>query len=133
MVEPGHKTLSIRRQCALLDVARGSWYYEPATETPENLTLMRRIDELYLKRPYFGSRRLADELNVNREPVPSRAVVSGRSQTTVPANWDCGNRGIMRSWPLSRHWDVGITINTSHYEWGHSFQGMSPVQLARCL
>jgi putative transposase len=28
---------------------------------------MRRIDELYLKRPYFGSRRMGDELNVNRK------------------------------------------------------------------
>lgn len=30
---------------------------------------MRRIDALYTERPYFGSRRLADELDVNRKRV----------------------------------------------------------------
>jgi putative transposase len=61
--------LSIRRQCELLGLARGSWYYEPVAETAANLKLMRQIDELFLKRPYFGSRRIGDELNVNRKRV----------------------------------------------------------------
>ena len=61
-IERGHGQLSLRRQCELLGLARGSWYYEPAGETAENLELMRRIDELYLKRPYFGSRRIADRV-----------------------------------------------------------------------
>lgn len=67
LVEPRHAVLSIRRQCELLGVARGSWYYEPVAETTANLKLMRRIDEMYLKRPYFGRRRIGDELNVNRK------------------------------------------------------------------
>ena len=50
-------------------MARGSWYYEPIAETPFNLKVMRRIDELYLKRPYYGSRRMGDDLNVNRKRV----------------------------------------------------------------
>jgi putative transposase len=61
--------LSLRRQCELLGLARGSWYYEPVGETTVNLKLMRRIDELYLKRPYYGSRRIADEFDVNRKRV----------------------------------------------------------------
>lgn len=77
MIEPAHETLSIRRQCQLLGLARGSWYYEPAAETAENLALMRQIDQLYLKRPYFGSRRLGDELNVNRKRVQRLMRVMG--------------------------------------------------------
>ena len=69
MIEPDHESLSIRRQCELLGLARGSWYYEPAGETAENLQLMRRIDELYLQRPYYGSRRIGNELSVNRKRV----------------------------------------------------------------
>jgi putative transposase len=69
MIEPDHEALSIRRQCELLGLARGSWYYEPAGETAENLQLMRRIDELYLQRPYYGSRRIGNELSVNRKRV----------------------------------------------------------------
>jgi len=69
LIEPTHDALSLRRQCELLGLARGSWYYEPAGETKQNLKLMRRIDELYLQRPYFGSRRMGDELKVNRKRV----------------------------------------------------------------
>jgi putative transposase len=61
--------LSIVRQCELLGLSRSSWYCSPAGETEENLALMRRIDELYLKRPYFGSRRMADAFSVNRKRV----------------------------------------------------------------
>jgi putative transposase len=45
MIEPTHPVLSLRRQCELLGLNRSSWYYEPATESAENLQLMRLIDE----------------------------------------------------------------------------------------
>ena len=44
-VEP---TISMRKQCELLKVCRSSVYYEPAPTSPEQLALMRRIDELHL-------------------------------------------------------------------------------------
>jgi putative transposase len=59
----------VRRQCELIGLCRSSWYYEPARESPANLELMREIDKLYLKRPFFESRRLADELGMNRKRV----------------------------------------------------------------
>jgi putative transposase len=62
LLEPDHADLSIRRQCALLDLNRSSGYYEPVPESKENLRLMRWIDEQYLKTPFYGSRRLALEL-----------------------------------------------------------------------
>jgi putative transposase len=73
MVEP-EGVLSIRRQCELLQVSRSGWYYEPVPVSAEDLALMRRIDELHLKRPFFGSRRLCQELRregrtVNRKHV----------------------------------------------------------------
>jgi putative transposase len=50
---------SVRQQCELLSLNRATWYYPAATESAENLCLMRSIDEQYLRRPYFGSRRMA--------------------------------------------------------------------------
>lgn len=73
-MDPQHQALSIRRQCELLGLSRSSYYYEPASESPENLDLMRRIDELYLKRPYFGSRRMADHLATSKGPVNRKRV-----------------------------------------------------------
>jgi putative transposase len=49
---------SIRRQCELLKISRTAYYYQPCPETEANLRLMRRLDELHLEHPVFGSRRL---------------------------------------------------------------------------
>lgn len=58
--------MSVRRQCELLGLNRSSWYYQEQGESAENLALMRRIDELYLQRPYFGSRRMGKQLGIGR-------------------------------------------------------------------
>lgn len=74
MIEPNHERLSVRRQCQLLGLNRASWYYQPTPESPENLMLMRLIDEQYLKTPYYGSRRMSAWLRrqgheINRKRV----------------------------------------------------------------
>ena len=51
--------MSIEQQCALLRLARCSYYYHPQPESQQNLGLLRRLDELYMEFPYYGSRRLA--------------------------------------------------------------------------
>jgi putative transposase len=61
--------LSIARQCELVGLPRSTRYYEPVGETAENLALMRQIDEVYLKWPFYGSRKIAEELGVNRKRV----------------------------------------------------------------
>jgi transposase InsO family protein len=50
-------------------VPRSSYYYQPRPESAENLRLLRRLDQLYLKRPFFGSRKMAVELEVNRKRI----------------------------------------------------------------
>ena len=66
--------MSVRRQCELLGLNRSSFYYEPATETIENLRLMRRIDEQYLKTPFYGSRRMTAWLARQGEEVNRKRV-----------------------------------------------------------
>jgi len=50
-------------------VPRSTYYYQPRPESEENLRLLRRLDQLYLKRPFFGSRKMAAELEVNRKRI----------------------------------------------------------------
>ena len=64
----------MRRQCELLGLNRASFYYQPATETTENLELMRRIDEQYLKTPFYGSRRMTAWLITQGEEVNRKRV-----------------------------------------------------------
>jgi len=54
--------LSVRRQCELLSISRSGLYYRPEPTSPDELALMRRIDELHLKYPFYGSRKLSEVL-----------------------------------------------------------------------
>ena len=63
--------LSLTRQYGLLGVSRSSQYYEPLGESAANLALTRRLDELHLEHPFYGSRQMARHLR--RE-----GVVAGR-------------------------------------------------------
>ena len=58
MIELGHPELSVRRQCALLGIARSGLYYEPVGPSPEDLTLMRLLDEQYTRTPFYGVRKM---------------------------------------------------------------------------
>jgi len=73
MVDRKH-TLPVVRQCALLSLSRSTVYYQGKPEaSEEDLKLMRRIDEMHLKRPFYGSRRLADWLrDLGYEVNPKR-------------------------------------------------------------
>ena len=51
-------SLSIRRQCVLLGVARAGVYRVPRPANDKDLSLMRRIDELYTAWPFLGARRM---------------------------------------------------------------------------
>jgi putative transposase len=66
--------LSVRRQCELLGLSRSSLYYEPGGEAAEDLRLMRRIDEQYTARPFYGSRRMTIWLNEQGEEVNRKRV-----------------------------------------------------------
>ena len=64
----------MRRQCELLGVSRSTLYYQPATESEDNLHLMRQIDEQYMETPFYGSRRMTEHLKrldyrVNRKRI----------------------------------------------------------------
>ncbi|HKJ81894.1 MAG TPA: IS3 family transposase [Ignavibacteriaceae bacterium] len=54
--------LSIRCQCDLVSVTRGSFYYKPLGESEENLRIMRHMDEHYMERPSEGVIRMRDFL-----------------------------------------------------------------------
>lgn len=66
--------ISVTRQCQLLAMPRSSAYARPQRVPAVDVEVMRQIDELYLKWPFYGSRRLRDELQyqgyrVNRKRV----------------------------------------------------------------
>lgn len=73
MIDRNHK-LPIKRQAELLGLSRGTVYYLPRPVSPEDLALMRRIDELHLKHPFMGTRMLRDQLHRQGIEVGRRHV-----------------------------------------------------------
>lgn len=67
----------MQRQCELLGVPRSTYYHRPQPESAENLRLLRQLDELYLQYPFYGSRKLAVHLKVNRKRVQRLMRVLG--------------------------------------------------------
>jgi len=101
LVEDDNPKISMRRQCELLGVARSTVDYVPIPEDPEDLFIKRLLDEIYLKDPCLGSRRLVTVLDrdyglkVNRKRVQRLRDEMGvetiwcRPRTTIP---DDGHR-----------------------------------------
>src|SRR4051794_26945719 len=74
LVEVHHPELSVRRQCELLGLNRSTFNYEPTGATPEDLRLMRLIDEQYTACPFYGSRRITEALTRRGEEVNRKRV-----------------------------------------------------------
>ena len=58
LVDHDDPALPIIAQCRLLKVARSTLYYQPVPVSVDDLAVMRRMDELYLAYPFYGSRRM---------------------------------------------------------------------------
>ena len=124
MVEKDHPKLSLRTQCVLLGVSRSTLDYERVAVSEEDVSLMRILDEIYLKDPCVGTRRLVTLLKrdygikVNRKRVRRLRQIMGvetiwcRPRTSIP---DDGHRKypyLLRNLVVSRPdqvWCADIT------------------------
>jgi len=73
MIDRTHN-LPVVRQCQILELARSTAYYTPKPTSPEDLALMRRMDELHLEYPFAGSRMLRDLLRNEGQPVGRQRI-----------------------------------------------------------
>jgi putative transposase len=91
-----HPSLSVVRQCRLLDISRSGLYYQPIGIPQEDLTLMKLIDRQHLSVPIYGARKIAVLLNkqgwrVNRKRIRRLMQIMGlkaiyrRPRTSQPA------------------------------------------------
>ena len=58
MIDRTDDHVSLVRQCGLVGISRSSLYDRPKAPDASTLELMRRIDEQYLKTPFYGSRKM---------------------------------------------------------------------------
>jgi len=56
--------LSLTDQAELLGISRTSLYYTPVPVDPKTLDLMRRIDKIHTKTPFYGARKIARQVQL---------------------------------------------------------------------
>lgn len=68
-VELNHPILSVRQQCELLQINRSSVYYTPRVKiySDEQLSLLRLVDEIYTRYPFFGTRQMSDYISLHHQ------------------------------------------------------------------
>src|ERR1700681_2093753 len=74
LVDHDDPVVPVVAQCRLLKVARSSLYYRPAPVGADDLAVMRRMDELHLAWPFYGSRRMTAVLRREGWPVNRKRI-----------------------------------------------------------
>jgi len=74
MIETEH-ILSVNKQLKLLSVSKSSLYYKAIEKfsSEHDIKLLNTIDEIYTEFPYYGTRRISEELK-------NRGILAGRKQ-----------------------------------------------------
>jgi len=131
MIEPGLPELSIRTQAELLGISRSSLYYSPLPPSPEEVAIKHRIDEIYTRWPFYGSRRITVVLNQEQlaisRPTVQRymremgiAGIAPGPNTSKPAPkhkiYPYLLRNIAASFP-NHVWGIDITYVRLHGGW----------------
>jgi putative transposase len=76
LVDKNHPKISMRKQIKLLGVARSTVSYKPVAEDPEDIRIKRLLDEVYMKDPCLGSRRLVTVLERDYDAKTNRNRVA---------------------------------------------------------
>ena len=59
MIRRDHLKLSVTQQCKLVQLSRSAFCYTPVGIDPATLAMMKEIDRVFTKYPFFGSRQIA--------------------------------------------------------------------------
>ena len=122
MIDRAH-ALPIAKQAKTLGLSRSTVYYLPRPTSPEDLAIMRRIDELHLEFPFAGSRMLRDFLRAEGVSIGRDHVITLMRRMGIEALYRKPNTSkpepghriypyLLRNLPVSRSnqvWAMDIT------------------------
>ncbi len=110
--------LSVTRQCEILDLSRSGIYYMPTPVSAKDRELMRQIDEIHLIYPFYGSRKIRNELwgkgyDIGRDRVRRLMRRMGVEALYVKPRLSLANLGHVKYPYLLR----GIEITRANHVW----------------
>ena len=117
MIDRTHD-LPVVRQCQLLALARSTAYYVAEASSPEDLALMRRMDELHLEHPFAGSRMLRDMLKLEGHEIGRKRVSRLMEKMGIEALYRRPNLSRRHAdHPIYRYLLRGLKIDRPNYVW----------------
>lgn len=110
--------VSVTRQCKLLDLSRSGIYYKPVPLKKIDMDLMRQIDEIHLLYPFYGSRKIRNELwskgyDVGRDRVRRLMLRMGIEALYIKPRLSMAHPGHLKYPYLLR----GIEITEANHVW----------------
>ena len=117
MIDKNYDDLSVRQQCLLLGLNRSSLYYEPVNCTSDSI-LLNQINDLWIKIPSYGYRRICahlkrDGIEVNRKRVQRLMQEAGLEAIYQKPKMSVGNKEHVIYPYLLR----GLIINRPNQVW----------------
>jgi putative transposase len=117
MIDRGAK-VPVKRQAELLGLSRSNVYYVPRPLPERDLALMRRIDEIHLESPFFGSRKILDQLRRDGHDVGRRHVVTLMRRMGIEAMYRKPRTSIPeRDAQIRPYLLSGVTIDRPNQVW----------------
>ena len=74
LIERESEDLSVRIQVELLSLNRSGVYYHPQPPSPAEIQLKHRIDAIYTKWPFYGSRKITAQLQLEGVEINRKAT-----------------------------------------------------------
>lgn len=125
-MDPASNEVSLKSQCQWLSLNRTSLYYRPLAPSPEEIAIKHQIDELYTAFPFYGSRKLAAVLKINRKAVQRHMREMGIAAICPGPNLSRRNtehrvfpyllRGVTVAYP-NHVWGIDITYVRLRQGW----------------
>jgi putative transposase len=85
----------VRVQAELLSVSRSTVYYQPQPPSPQEVQLKHCIDEIYMKSPFYGSRKITTQLQLEGLLVNRKAVQRHmREMSSFPDTFWTGQKSV---------------------------------------
>ena len=130
-IERSSDELPVTMQAELLSLNRSSLYYQPQPPSAQEVAIKHRIDELYTKWPFYGSRRITahsqqEGVTINRKTVQRHMREMGIEGISPGPNLSKRNQkegvypyllGHITSAYPNHIWGIDITYIRLHAGW----------------
>jgi putative transposase len=119
-----HPDLTLNYQSQLFNISRSHFYYQPVPASPDDIRLMELIDKIFTDYPFYGSRRITEELKQNHNELANRKrivrlmqtmgleAIYPKKRTTIPNQSHFKYPYLLRNLPITQPnqvWGTDIT------------------------